>query len=75
MLAYVVCNVVLHKAVKVNFSKPTSKVEKWAILILRVIFDRPQLQCTAEFVSKALKDFFFALTVFITAENMSCIHI
>ena len=34
-----------------------------------------QLQCTAEFISKALKDFLFALTVFITAENMSCIHI
>ena len=59
-------------AVKVNFSEPTSEVEKWAILILRVIFDHleNQLQCTAEFVSKALKDFLFALTVFITAENV-----
>ena len=34
-----------------------------------------QLQCTAEFVSKALKDLFFVLTVFITTENMSYIHI
>ena len=33
-----------------------------------------QFQCTAEFASKALKDIFF-LIVFITAENMSCIHI
>ena len=31
-----------------------------------------QLQCTAEFVSKALKDLFSVLIVFITAENMSC---
>ena len=34
-----------------------------------------QLQCTMAFVSKALKDLFFLLTVFITAENMCCIHI
>ena len=34
-----------------------------------------QLQCAAEFVSKALKDLFFVLLVFITAENMPCIHI
>ena len=32
-----------------------------------------QLQCTAEFVAKALKQLFFIL--FITPENMSCIHI
>ena len=64
-------------AVKVNFPKPTSEVEKWAILILRVILTNleNQLQCTAEFVSKALKDFLFALIVFITAEHMSCIRI
>ena len=35
-----------------------------------------QLQCTREFVSKTLKQlFFFVLIVFITPENMSCIHI
>ena len=34
-----------------------------------------QLKCTDESVSKALKDLFFVLIVFITAENMSCIHI
>ena len=34
-----------------------------------------QLQCTAEFVPKALKQLFFVLIVFITPENMSCIHI
>ena len=34
-----------------------------------------QLQCTAEFVSNALKQLFFVLIVFITAESMSCIHI
>ena len=34
-----------------------------------------QLQCVAEFVTKALKHLFFVLVVFITAENMSCIHI
>ena len=33
-----------------------------------------QLQFTAEFVSKASKDLFFVSIVFITAENMSCIH-
>ena len=34
-----------------------------------------QLHCTAEFVSKALKDLLVVLIVFITAKNMSCIHI
>ena len=34
-----------------------------------------QLQCTVKFVCKAIKGFYFALIVFITAENMSCIHI
>ena len=32
-----------------------------------------QLQCTAEFVAKGLKDLFFVLTLFITSENMSFI--
>ena len=31
-----------------------------------------QLQCTAEFVFKTLKDLCFALIVFITTENISC---
>ena len=46
------------------------------VLILRVIFINleNQLQCTAEFVSKALTDLFFVLIVFIKAENMSCIY-
>ena len=45
--------------------------------MFRVIFINleNQLQCTAEFVSKALKGLFFVLIVFITAENTSCIHI
>ena len=34
-----------------------------------------QLQCTAEFVPKALKQLFFVLIVFITPGNISCIHI
>ena len=34
-----------------------------------------QLQCTTKFVLKALKDLFFVLIMFITAENMSCVHI
>ena len=34
-----------------------------------------QLQFTSEFVSKALKDLFFVLISFKTAENTSCIHI
>ena len=34
-----------------------------------------QLQCTTEFVPNALKQLFFVLIVFITAESMSCIHI
>ena len=34
-----------------------------------------QLQCISEFVPKALKQLFFVSIVFITPENMSCIHI
>ena len=34
-----------------------------------------QLQCTAKFVPKALKQLFFVLIVFIRPENMYCIHI
>ena len=34
-----------------------------------------QWQCTTEFDSKALKDQFFVLIVFITAGNMFFIHI
>ena len=34
-----------------------------------------QLQCAAELVPKALKHLFFVFIVFITAENISCIHI
>ena len=51
-------------------------MEKYAVVILRVILTNleNQLQCTSKFVSKALKDLFFVLIVFITAENMSCIH-
>ena len=33
-----------------------------------------QLQCTAEFEPKALRQLFFVSIVFITAENMSCAH-
>ena len=33
------------------------------------------MQCTTEFDSKALKDIFFVFVAFMTAENMSCIHI
>ena len=33
-----------------------------------------QWQCAAESVSKALKDLLYLLIMFITAENMSCIH-
>ena len=52
-------------------------MEKWAIFIFEVIFTNRenQLDCTAEFVPKALKDLFFVLIVFVTPENMSCIHI
>ena len=34
-----------------------------------------QVQRTSEFLPKALKYLFFVSIVFITAENMSCIHI
>ena len=53
------------------------KMEIWAILILTVILTNleNQLQRTSEFVPKALKQLFFVLIVFITPENMSCIHI
>ena len=52
-------------------------MEKLAILIFRVILTNleNELQCTSEFVPKALKQLFFVLIVFITPENMSCIHI
>ena len=52
-------------------------MEIYAILIFRVIFTNleNQLQCTAEFVHNGLKQLFFVLIVFITAESMSCIHI
>ena len=52
-------------------------MEKQAVLIFRVIFEQPwkSVQCTAEFVFKALKDLFFVSIVFITAENMSRMHI
>ena len=49
-------------------------MEILAILIFRVIFEN-QLQCTSEFVLKALRQLFFVSIVFITPENMSCIHI
>ena len=47
------------------------------MLIFRVIFDQleNELQCTAEFVPKALKKLFFVLILFITPENIACIHI
>ena len=52
-------------------------MEIWAILIFIVIFENleNQLQCTSEFVPKALKQSFFVLNLFITPENMPCIHI
>ena len=52
-------------------------MEIQAILIFRVILTNPenQLQCAAEFVPNTLKQLFFVLIVFITAESMSCIHI
>ena len=54
----------------------TSKMEKYVVLILRVISNlENQLQCTAELISKSLKDLVFVLIVFITAGNMSCIYI
>ena len=34
-----------------------------------------QLQCTAEVVSKALKDLFFVLIVLVAAENKPRIHV
>ena len=33
------------------------------------------MQCMAEFLPNALKQLFFVLIVFMTAEGMSCIHI
>ena len=53
-------------------------MEMWAVLIFRVIFDQPWKSATvstSEFVPKVLKQLFFVLIVFITPENMSCIHI
>ena len=34
-----------------------------------------QLQCTAQFVPRALRQLFFALAVSITPENISCVPI
>ena len=53
-LAYVV----LHMAVKEFFENPFLKIVKYSSFKNRVIFTdlENQLQCTAEFVSKALKD-------------------
>ena len=66
----------LHKASK-NFSKAASKNREIGRLILRVIFTslENQLECAAEFAPKALKYLFSVLAVFMTSENMSCIHI
>ena len=52
-------------------------MEKRLFLSLELVLTNleNQLQCSAEFVSKALKDLFFVSIVFITAENVSCIHI
>ena len=63
--------------VKEFFETDFSKIEIWAILIFRVILTNfeNQLQCTPEFVLKALNQLFFVLTVFVTPENMPCIHI
>ena len=60
-----------------NFSKPTSKMENRPFLSLESFLTNleNQLQCTTEFVPKALKQLLFVLLVFITPENMSCIHI
>ena len=47
---------------------PSSKNGEKVILILRVIFltnQKNQLQCTAEFISKPLKDLFFVFIVFL----------
>ena len=48
-----------------------------AILILESFLTdlENKLQCTAEIVPNAIKQLFFVLIVFITAENVSCIHI
>ena len=53
-----------------NFSKPSSKNVEKAVLIFGSFWTNleNQLQRTAEFVSKALKDLYFVVTVFITAE-------
>ena len=52
-------------------------MEKYAILIFGVISTNleNQLQCTAEFAPKALKQLFFVLIVFVTPETMLCIRI
>ena len=59
-------HVVLHMAVK-----------EWVILILRVIWPTWKISCNVLLISypKLLKDLFFGLTVSITVENMSCIHV
>ena len=48
-----------------NFSKPTSKKGEIGHFNVQSYFEN-QLQCTAEFVSKALKDVAFVLIVFKT---------
>ena len=63
-----------YKWVLKNFSKLAAKNGDKAILIFRVIFDKPW-KSAAEFVHNALKPLFFVQIVFITAESMSCIHI
>ena len=72
-LAYVV----LHVAVK-KLSKPTfnnGEIGRFNLESNFLTNLENQLQCTAEFVSKVLKDLFSVLIVFKTPKNMSCSHI
>ena len=55
-----------------KFSKPTYKDGEIGRFSLSTNLEN-QLQCTAEFISKALK-IFLVLIVFIAAENMSCVN-
>ena len=64
----------LYMAVK-EFFEPTSKNGEIGRLESFFTNLENQLQCTTEFVSKALRGSFFVSVVFITAENMSCVHV
>ena len=72
-LAYVILQMAVKEFFELHFLKWRYRPFKSLEQLLANLEN--QLQCTTEFVPKALRQLFFALIVFIIPENMSCIHI